>query len=294
MARGVRFPISVLWRRCDTPGHDACRMDTSGAGIEIKGAAVFQFEGEPSCISYRVLCDGNWSTCSARLDGFARGAIDIAIERNEKGDWCLNGRSVDDVRGLPDLDLGFTPATNVIPIRRLSLRIGEVADATAAWLDPRDWTLKRLRQRFERRGEQSFWYEAPDVGYAALLTVDAAGMVRDYPGLWQAVGDGGSRPVAGGEASPVDVDADLVTMVPEMLRAEVQRLRAGIRAHRDSSGHDLCWHHPNLWGLLPEPIPAKIAVPAWPQFLRGCVKYRESLDRELPQAPRTQEDFESG
>jgi hypothetical protein len=86
------------------------------------------------------------------------------------------------------------------------------------------------------------------------------------------------------------MDDDLLTMTTEELVAEVRRLRAGIREHRDSSGHALCWHHPQLWGLLAEPIPDHIRVPAWPQFLRGCVKYRESLDRELPSAPRTNEE----
>jgi len=87
------------------------------------------------------------------------------------------------------------------------------------------------------------------------------------------------------------MDRDIVSWTREQLIDEVIRLRAGIRAHRDSSGHDLCWHHPELWSLLPEPIPKNIAVPAWPHFLRGCVKYRESLDRELPDAPRTDTEY---
>jgi hypothetical protein len=81
------------------------------------------------------------------------------------------------------------------------------------------------------------------------------------------------------------VDEDLETMSREDLVEEVMKLRAGIRQHRDNSGHDLCWHNPELWELLPEPIAAEIAVPPWPQFLRGCVRYRESLDRDLPNAP---------
>lgn len=80
------------------------------------------------------------------------------------------------------------------------------------------------------------------------------------------------------------MDEDLDDLTREELVAEVKRLRAGIRVHRDSSGHDLCWHHPALWGLLPERIRPDVAVPPWPRFLRGCVKYRESLDRELPDA----------
>lgn len=81
------------------------------------------------------------------------------------------------------------------------------------------------------------------------------------------------------------MDDDLDRMDREQLIVEVKRLRDAIRTHRDSSGHDLCWHHPALWGVLPERIEPQIAVPPWPQFLRGCVKYRESLERERPDAP---------
>jgi hypothetical protein len=81
-----------------------------------------------------------------------------------------------------------------------------------------------------------------------------------------------------------DLDADLETLDRTALVAEVRRLRAGIREHRDSTGHDLCWHHPGLWGLLPERVDPAVAIPPWPRFIRGCVAYRESLDRELPGA----------
>jgi hypothetical protein len=80
------------------------------------------------------------------------------------------------------------------------------------------------------------------------------------------------------------MDEDLSTLNREQLIAEVRRLRQGIRAHRDSTGQDLCWHHPALWGLLPERTDPVPDVPPWPDFLRGCVAYRESLDREP--APR--------
>lgn len=87
------------------------------------------------------------------------------------------------------------------------------------------------------------------------------------------------------------MDEDLNHRSRDELLQEVIRLRRGIREHRDSSGHNLCWHHPQLWGLLPEPIPTPLAVPAWPQFLRGCLKYREALDRELPTVGRIREDY---
>jgi len=88
------------------------------------------------------------------------------------------------------------------------------------------------------------------------------------------------------------VDEDLEALDREALIEEVKRLRAAIREHRDSSGQELCWHHPKLWGLLPERTDPLPEVPAWPQFLRGCVKYRESLDRQLPGAPRSEDEFD--
>jgi len=87
------------------------------------------------------------------------------------------------------------------------------------------------------------------------------------------------------------MDDDVDKMDRAALAAEVRRLRAAIREHRDSSGHELCWHHPQLWSLLPEGAAALPVVPDWPQFLRGCLKYRESLDRELPQAQRSDEEL---
>ena len=88
------------------------------------------------------------------------------------------------------------------------------------------------------------------------------------------------------------MDDDLQTMTREQLMAEAKRLRAGIRKHRDSSGHELCWHHPDLWRLLPEPLDPRIEVPAWPQFLRGCIRYRQSLDEQRPAALRTTDELD--
>jgi hypothetical protein len=88
------------------------------------------------------------------------------------------------------------------------------------------------------------------------------------------------------------MDKDLDQMSREQLIEEVKRLRYGIRAHRDSTGHDLCWHHPALWELLPErtdPIPV---IPDWPEFIWGCIRYRQSLDEQAPDARRTNEPYQ--
>lgn len=87
------------------------------------------------------------------------------------------------------------------------------------------------------------------------------------------------------------MDDDLDTMDRVALAAEVRRLRAAIREHRDSTGHDLCWHHPAMWDLLPEKTRPDIAVPPWPKFMRGCIRYRASLDAQAPGAPVHDKEF---
>ena len=88
------------------------------------------------------------------------------------------------------------------------------------------------------------------------------------------------------------MDEDLAGMSRDGLVAEVKKLRQGIRKHRDSTGHALCWHHPDLWELLPERTEPEIAVPPWPKFMRGCIRYRQSLDTQAPGAPVLDKEFD--
>lgn len=90
------------------------------------------------------------------------------------------------------------------------------------------------------------------------------------------------------------MDEDLESLSREELVAELVRLRNAVRAHRDTSMHDLCWHHPDLWDLLPEKSAIHPVVPEWPVFLRGCLRYRQSLDEQLPDAPRSKDEYSGG
>ena len=88
------------------------------------------------------------------------------------------------------------------------------------------------------------------------------------------------------------MDEDLQTMTRDQLIEEATKLRTAIRAHRDTSLHNLSWHHPQLWGLLPERTDPLPAVPEWPEFIRGCIRYRQSLDDQLPDAPRVSVEYQ--
>lgn len=177
--------VSVLWKRLDTPGHDACRLEVSDVGWRLAGTAVFRHHGDAAKLDYHVEGDRAWRTQLGRVRGWlGRGDIELDIGRTEAG-WALDGADLPGLESCVDLDLGFTPATNVLPLRRLALGVSEAADAPAAWLDVATGALGELSQRYERRSEGSYWYEAPSFRYAALLEVTPTGFVRRYPGLWE-------------------------------------------------------------------------------------------------------------
>ena len=178
--------VSVLWHRLDAPGHDACRLERTSAGWRIEGTAVFCEEEVAARLDYQVECNSEWVTQLGRVRGWLGAqSIDLAIARTAAGAWTLNGAAVSGLEHCVDLDLGFTPATNMLQIRRLALAEGQAADAPAAWLDFAAGTLELLRQRYERRTRVTYWYEAPRFAYSALLEVTRAGFVRVYPGLWE-------------------------------------------------------------------------------------------------------------
>ena len=178
---------SMLWRRVDQPGHDAARLSAGAAGVCLEGSAVFSESGRACALAYRVECDAAWRTRAVRITGWC-GADDIAltIAVDAGGRWTVNGVECAAVQGCADVDLSFTPATNMLPIRRLALDIGAAAEVRAAWLRFPELTLEPLDQRYTRVAALQYRYEAPGHAFVALLDTNEAGMVRTYQGLWQA------------------------------------------------------------------------------------------------------------
>ena len=177
--------IAALWRRLDVPGHDACRLDEDVDGWRLHGTAVFRLDGSPARLDYRVECDRSWRSRSANVRGWVGSrAVDITIVRRDDR-WLLNDAPVQGLDDCVDVDFGFTPATNVLQLRRIALAVDEVAEVPVAWLDVPAATLLRLEQRYHRLTDERYAYEASRFGYHAELEVSPEGFARRYPGLWE-------------------------------------------------------------------------------------------------------------
>jgi uncharacterized protein len=178
--------LSVLWRRLDTSGHDACRVTPTSHGWELDGTAVFDQRGAPARLGYELQCDSAWRSVRGRVHGFVGpNAFDFVILRTDDGGWTVGGRPVPGLESLVHLDFGFTPATNLPQLQQLSLAVGQRARLPVAWIDIPPNELVVLEQFYELRSATTCWYESPSTGYAALLELTSDGLVRRYPGLWE-------------------------------------------------------------------------------------------------------------
>lgn len=180
-----KLVASFFWRRLDEPGHDCCRLFQLSAGWKLRGMAVFRESGQPCNFAYEVLVDSTWKTRSARITGFrGKKEIDMRVRRTADGQWHVGTELQHAVASCVDIDLGFTPATNMLAVRRLSLGIGEQAEAPAAWLALPSMKLRVLPQTYLRSTKIGYDYEAPTVGYKGRLQVSSLGAVVRYPGLF--------------------------------------------------------------------------------------------------------------
>jgi len=175
----------ALWQRHDTPGVEACRVDDLPDGWQMSGTAVCVHDGRPCRLDYRVVCDPGWRTVRAAVDGWVgTAAVRARAARRPDGQWRFNGRPRPGLAGCLDIDLHFSPATNLLPIRRLDLAVGQSADVAAAWLRFPEFTLEVLEQRYTRLAARRYRYASAGGRFTAELTVDAAGLVMEYARLW--------------------------------------------------------------------------------------------------------------
>lgn len=175
---------TVLWRRLDQPGHEICTLRSLNEEWSLSGTAIFAEKSGPCKLDYRILCSADWQTRTVDLFGVLGGnEIQIEFSVDSHRVWYRNGVVCSAVSECIDIDLGFTPATNLLPIRRLGLAVGESAEVRAAWLPFPALHLEPLTQNYRREAEDIYRYESRGGQYVAKLTVNRAGFVTHYPHL---------------------------------------------------------------------------------------------------------------
>lgn len=174
----------AFWRRLDIPGCDAAKVIRTASGFELVGQSVYLDQPGPTAIKYLLDLEESWATRSGRITGFiGERQVDTSIARTPSG-WVLNGHNFG-MADIVDLDLGFTPATNMVQLKRKALEISDAASFDVAWLEAGDQELVRLPQEYKRVSETSYAYNSPTAHYQATIVVAPNGFAAEYPGLWR-------------------------------------------------------------------------------------------------------------
>jgi hypothetical protein len=162
--------------------------DGEGSGWALRGTSVARYDGVPTEVRYRVICDRGWKTRAVHV-GVVQGDQKKAVRlRAVNGRWESADGEVPQYQGCIDVDLGIGASTNTLAIRRLGLVVGQAAEIDAAWVRFPDLQLARLPQRYTRLAKDRYRYESLDSGFAAELEVDDLGLVIQYPQWCERVG----------------------------------------------------------------------------------------------------------
>lgn len=192
-ARGARSRLvrELLWRRLDVAGIEYFRLWESAAGPRLTGTVIVSHLGSPWRLKYAVACAPDWTSRGVHV-ALTRGAETrhVKLTAGDGQRWRRSAEEVPEVAGCPDVDLAFTPSTNILPLRRLGLAVGESRDVTAAWVRFPELTVEPLAQRYTRLDERRVLYESRGGSFAAELEVDELGLVVRYPPLWERVAAG--------------------------------------------------------------------------------------------------------
>lgn len=177
----------AAWRRTDEVLADEhCTLAVRDSGLSLIGTVLGSEGGLPVRVEYRILADAAGLTTAVHvreLRGFDQRTL--TLERSAKGAWTVNGAPEKGLKGCTDIDLGCSPSTNTLPIRRLRLAVGASSTIQAALVTFPELEVVKTAQTYTRLDESTYRFALGD--FVAELTVDDDGLVAAYA-AWQRTG----------------------------------------------------------------------------------------------------------
>jgi hypothetical protein len=182
-----RLAHHILWHCAELASSEHAWLYDEDEGHRLAGVVVLPRDGDPCHISYEVMVDHRWAPLVATITVTTAGrASRMSLASDGEGGWTLDGATAPRLAGCGDIDLGWTPATNTIPIRRLALGRGESASISAAWVRFPELDVVASEQRYTRLADDRWRYQSGDYDFE-LRTDEATGLVLTYgDDLWRA------------------------------------------------------------------------------------------------------------
>jgi hypothetical protein len=176
----------IVWRRVDAPTFETCLVHFDRR--EAEGVVAGMLGAEPLALRWRVGWDEAWRTRRAQVERLDRRGAEVVLAADPAGTWFdAAGRHLAALEGCLDVDIGATPFTNTLAIRRLALTVGGSAEITVAYVAVPALTVAPAAQRYTRLADDRYRYEGLFRSFTGELLVDAEGLVRTYQGTFTRV-----------------------------------------------------------------------------------------------------------
>ena len=174
------LPAFAAWRFVDVV--DGFEVVFAQAG-RLRGHTSAVEDGQAYAFRYEIVFDDRWRTREVRVAGdTVAGPRKAVLISDGEGGWTVDGRPAPQLDGLIDVDLEASACTNTLPVHRLTLPLGEVTEAPAAYVRALDLSVVRLDQTYRRLDERRYDYTS-EADFRAVLEYDAAGLIVDYPAI---------------------------------------------------------------------------------------------------------------
>ncbi len=168
--------FTARWNRVDGDGSEQVDLRWENEGFTITSEV-----GGPN-VSYVLRLSATWAVRQFLLFRDLDDP-DLWLGTDGHGRWGeVNGAHRPDLDGCHDIDLAVTPFTTTLPIRRLSLDVGDAADVTVATIDVDTLGIVAVRRRYHRIAEHRFACTDLDTGVDVEFDIDPYGLVHDFPG----------------------------------------------------------------------------------------------------------------
>ncbi|MCI0709608.1 MAG: putative glycolipid-binding domain-containing protein [Chloroflexi bacterium] len=175
----------ILWTSPTLHSAEYFTLTSKEDSAQLKGTINLWLEGQPTQVIYTIDCDLNWITRRITLkQRRPDGETHLVLTVDEALNWYDDGTLLPWAAGLTDIDLSITPSTNMLPLCKHNLQIGESLDVNCVWVQPPSLSLSTLPQHYTRIDAQHYDYAAPSLDYRAVLSVDEDNIVLQYGDLW--------------------------------------------------------------------------------------------------------------
>lgn len=178
---------SLLWTSKEYRSSENCIVRTGHAGVEIHSIIVGCTGNRPFKAEYIIKTNADWETCYCQLSVEINGDSHSVLLQKETEGWLLDGKLRPEFDGCTDVDIPITPFTNTLPINRCKLQLDESRVIKVIYLDMLNDSITAVQQQYTRLPGSMYRYENVPNDFEAAITVDDAGLVTDYPGLFERV-----------------------------------------------------------------------------------------------------------